>query len=53
VPKRLNAKKTDKVLRGVQPNAGIEAAYRAKMQAVCTENLIRVEDVMESPKRAE
>ncbi|MDB5605815.1 MAG: putative phage head morphosis protein, partial [Bradyrhizobium sp.] len=31
------AKKTDKVLRGVQPNAGIEAAYRAKMQDLIAE----------------
>ncbi|CCE10733.1 hypothetical protein BRAS3843_520250 [Bradyrhizobium sp. STM 3843] len=31
------ARKTDKVLRGVQPNAGIEAAYRRKMQALITE----------------
>ena len=37
MPKRLNAKKTDKVLRGVQPNAGIEAAYRGKMQALIAE----------------
>jgi hypothetical protein len=37
VPRKLVAKKTDKVLRGVQPNAGIEAAYRRKMQALITE----------------
>ena len=36
MPKRLNAKKTDKVLRGVH-NAGIEAAYRGKMQALIAE----------------
>jgi hypothetical protein len=37
VPKRPIAKKADKVLRGVQPNAGIEAAYRAKMQDLIAE----------------
>jgi uncharacterized protein with gpF-like domain len=37
VPRKLIVKKTDKVLRGVQPNAGIEAAYRAKMQALIAE----------------
>jgi hypothetical protein len=37
VPRKLVARKTDKVLRGVQPNAGIEAAYRRKMQALITE----------------
>jgi SPP1 gp7 family putative phage head morphogenesis protein len=37
VPKRLNAKRTDKVLRGVQPNAGIEAAYREKLQRLIAE----------------
>jgi SPP1 gp7 family putative phage head morphogenesis protein len=34
VPWKLIAKKTDRVLGGVQPNAGIEAAYRGKMQAL-------------------
>jgi SPP1 gp7 family putative phage head morphogenesis protein len=37
VPRRFAAKKTEKVLRGVQPNAGIEAAYRGKMQALVAE----------------
>jgi SPP1 gp7 family putative phage head morphogenesis protein len=37
VPSRLIAKKTDTVLRGVQPNAGIEAAYREKLQALIAE----------------
>src|SRR6266480_738884 len=31
---RSAAKKTDKVLSGVQPNAGIEAAYRKKLVAL-------------------
>ena len=35
--RRLAAKKTDKVLQGVQPNAGIEAAYRQKLQALIAE----------------
>jgi SPP1 gp7 family putative phage head morphogenesis protein len=34
VPRKSIAKKTDKVLRGVQPNAGIEAAYRDKLLAL-------------------
>jgi SPP1 gp7 family putative phage head morphogenesis protein len=37
VPRKLVAKKTDKVLKGVQPNAGIEAAYRAKLVALIAE----------------
>ena len=35
--RRLTAKKIDQVLRGVQPNAGIEAAYRKKLQALIAE----------------
>jgi SPP1 gp7 family putative phage head morphogenesis protein len=34
MPKRLVAKKTDKVLTAVRPNVGIEAAYREKLQAL-------------------
>jgi SPP1 gp7 family putative phage head morphogenesis protein len=34
MPKRLVAKKTDKVLTAVRPNAGIEAAYRDKLLAL-------------------
>jgi SPP1 gp7 family putative phage head morphogenesis protein len=34
MPRRLVAKKTDKVLTAVRPNAGIEAAYREKLQAL-------------------
>jgi hypothetical protein len=37
VPRRLAAKKTDKILRGVQPNAGIAAAYRKKLDALIAE----------------
>jgi SPP1 gp7 family putative phage head morphogenesis protein len=34
MPRRSVAKKTDKVLTAVRPNAGIEAAYREKIQAM-------------------
>ena len=37
MPKRLIAKKTDKVLTPVRPNAGIEIAYRKKLQALIAE----------------
>jgi SPP1 gp7 family putative phage head morphogenesis protein len=37
VPRKLIAKKTDKVLKGVQPNAGIEASYRNKLQDLVAE----------------
>jgi SPP1 gp7 family putative phage head morphogenesis protein len=37
MPRRLIARKTDKVLTPVRPNAGIEAAYRGKLQALIAE----------------
>jgi SPP1 gp7 family putative phage head morphogenesis protein len=37
MPKRLVAKKTDKVLTPVRPNVGIEVAYRKKLQALIAE----------------
>jgi SPP1 gp7 family putative phage head morphogenesis protein len=37
VPKRLIAKKTDKVLTPVRPNVGIEVAYGKKLQALIAE----------------
>ncbi|CCE05779.1 conserved hypothetical protein [Bradyrhizobium sp. STM 3843] len=37
MPRRLQTKKTDKVLSAVRPNAGIEDAYRKKMQALIAE----------------
>jgi SPP1 gp7 family putative phage head morphogenesis protein len=37
MPRRLIAKKTDKVLTPVRPNVGIEVAYRKKLQALIVE----------------
>jgi SPP1 gp7 family putative phage head morphogenesis protein len=37
MPKRLVAKKTDKVLTPVRPNVGIEVAYRKKLQSLIAE----------------